>query len=492
MGSSETRVAVLEDDRLTELLLGRNDESRTIGNVFKGRVTDVLPGIQSAFVEIGFERKGFLHINDLAQSSTVLHMHEDVLDGYEEPSRQGNTANIQDLLKEGQEILVQVAKDPIGGKGAKLTTAITLPGRYLVLMPGVKRVAISHRIDESEERERLKSIAERFPFSPHGFIVRTAAQGKSEEVLVADARALVERWEGIIAKAEKSSAPILLYKDLGMIHRMLRDVFTEEVESLIVDDVEEYENIVNSMDTLTPGLSVRVKLYDGEFPLFDEYRVEQEIERIIRRKVWLRSGGYIVIDQAEAMVAIDVNTGRFVGKEDPEQTILQTNLEAAREIARQVRLRDIGGIIIIDFIDMKSEQDRQRVLDALREAVRPDRSRTKIMEISQLGLVEMTRKRVRESLTAAMTQPCPSCRGRGRVLSSSSLIIHVEREINRRFMMSSSRKLLVSLNPDTFEEVKEKLIATAGQLERAYQGEVNFKTDESLALDEVEIDIHDE
>jgi len=491
VGKSETRVAVLEDNQLSELLLERNDENRTVGNIYKGKVIDVLPGIQSAFVEIGSERKGFLHASDLVENSPDFRLDDGNLARDIKADTKVVSRSIQDLCKVGQEILIQVAKDPIGTKGAKLTTAITLPGRYLVLMPGMGRVGVSHRIEEGEERERLRKITENFPFASHGFIVRTAAQRQSEEMLVADAEILAERWEGILSQAKRKPAPVLLYKDLGMIYRMLRDVFTEEVENLIVDDQDEYENIVNSLDTLAPGLAVRVKLYDGDLPLFDEYGLETDIERMFRRKVWLRSGGYIVIDQAEAMVTIDVNTGRFVGRKDPEETILQTNLEAAREIARQIRLRDIGGIIIIDFIDMKNARNKKKVLGALTEATRPDRSRMKIMEISQLGLVEMTRKRVRESLTTALTQPCPACHGRGRVLSTESLINNLEREINRRFMMSSSRKLLVSLNPDTFEQIKEKFLPSVKQLQKAYQGKVNFKMVEGLALDEVEIETQD-
>ncbi len=360
----------------------------------------------------------------------------------------GAGVQIQDLLKEGQEVIVQVVKDPIGTKGARVTSHISLPGRHLVFMPTVDHVGISRRIDNEKERKRLREIINRMRPPGTGFIVRTVAEGVSEDKLVADIRFLIQEWNEVGKSKDHKAAPILLHPDLEMVLRATRDLFTNDVSKLIIDDRDEYERVLAFVETLDPALKAQVELYTGEDPIFDAYGVEQEIRRALNRKVWLKSGGSLIIDQAEALVAIDVNSGRYVGKKNLEETITRINTEAAKEIVYQLRLRNIGGIIIIDFIDMDKPQNREKVFKALQEALGRDRAKTNVLKISELGLVEMTRKRVRESLGRMLNEACPYCEGKGYIRSKVTVVYEIFREIRREAPNFSEQTLVVNCHPE--------------------------------------------
>lgn len=394
--AGQTRVALLEEGVLVELYLEEGPGDRLVGNIYRGRVKNVLPGMQAAFVDIGLARNAFLHAGDLLPPGTPF------------------LPGISDLLKPGQEIVVQVVKEPMGTKGARVTTRITLPGRYLVLMPTVNYIGISRRIEEEEERERLRELALRCRPPGMGLIVRTAARGAAEEDLFREVEVLCALWEKICRRAEEHPVPGLIHRDLELVQRTLRDVFTGDVHRLVVNSRAAYEAIMDWLELVAPALRYRVFLREGE-DLFWFYGLEPEIRRALARRVWLACGGYLVFDQTEALTVIDVNTGKYVGGASLEETVLKTNLEAAREIARQLRLRNIGGIIIIDFIDMSREDHRRQVLKVLEEELARDRTRTQVLGITQLGLVEMTRKKTRPSLAELLLRTCPCCEGQGRV-----------------------------------------------------------------------------
>lgn len=433
----EVRVAVLEDGVLANIFIERSQP--LAGNIYKGRVATVLPGMEAAFVDIGLERNAFLHVADIRSHR---------LGGEELEDPIGRGGVITERLRVGQEILVQVTKEPRGTKGARATTYVALPAHYLVLMPTVSGVGVSRRIEDERERRRLRALAERLRPEGMGLIVRTAAEGVDERELREDLRFLLSLWERVLERARASRAPALLYQDLGLIRRVVRDLFTGDVDRFIVDSREEYERIRDLVGSFAPALRDRVHLYTGPEPVFDAYGIERELERALHRKVWLRSGGYIVFDRTEAATVIDVNTGKYVGKTDLASTIFKTNLEAAQEIARQIRLRDIGGIILVDFIDMESEKHQRAVLEALQEAVRTDRAKVHIMDLTRLGLVELTRKRVYQDLEELLRIPCPYCEGRGRVLSPQSVAVRVQRELRRLAVTSRARCLLVHVHPE--------------------------------------------
>ncbi|MGQ9705549.1 MAG: Rne/Rng family ribonuclease [bacterium] len=483
VGDEEIRVAVVVNEKLAEYYTERKGSRGSVGNICKGVVSDVLPGLQSVFIEIGLEKRGFLHINDVSPYTPgdLTSFYEARLFARLRPR------NVQNLFQKGQEVIVQVAKEGIGMKGPKLTTGITLPGRYLVLMPRTPRIGISHRISNEKERRRLKNILGEIKPKEHGFILRTASQGKSQDDLKKDSEQLIERWSQILEKAKNSRAPVLLYRDIEMIPRVVRDIFTEDVDKIITDDKDSNNEIRSYLETNLPNLTDRLELYKEPFPLFDAYGIEDELKKLYKKKVWLKSGGYIVIDQMEALTSIDVNTGKFIGGRDYQKTILKTNLEAAEEMARQVRLRDIGGIIIVDFIDMDNENDGKKVLETFSEALKNDRSRPYIHELSQLGLVEMTRKRIRESVMERELEPCPFCKGEGKIPSPSTFAIMIEREINRHFMMTGRKHLTVKIHPLNIERIKEKLEPLLSKLSRNINGSVTFIGDYGIILDEIEI-----
>jgi len=439
----ERRVGLVEKGSLAELFIERPSGRGLVGNIYKGKVVRVLAGMDAAFVDVALDKAGFLYVSDVAKptSSADLGMvTENVSDDadVEQPFPRADSfypsqrpSGITDLLHNSQEILVQVAKAPIGTKGARLTTHITLPGRLLVFLPTVDHIGISRRIESDSERRRLKDLVEKLRPPDTGFIIRTAAEGANEDALAADMEFLQKLWDEVYETNQNASAPAQLYQDLDLIRRVTRDLFTADVERLIIDDPEEHRHLLEFVRTFMPALAPRVELYTGDEPLFDALGLEVEIGRALDRKVWLKSGGYIVIDQTEALTAIDVNTGRYVGKHNLEDTITKINLEAVKEIVYQLRLRDIGGIIIIDFIDMERPTNREKIFNALQESLTSDRARTNILKISELGLVEMTRKRVRESLSRSLSETCPYCEGTGLIKSPATICYEILRAVER-------------------------------------------------------------
>jgi ribonuclease G len=451
--SHETRVALLENGHIAELYIERVRERGIVGNIYKGRVIRVLPGMQAAFVDIGLEKAAFLYVADVLDEMKAVERYIDEGEpgealGEGEKGGLPVLPPIEDLLQEGQEVLVQVAKEPIGTKGARITSHISLAGRHLVYMPTVDHVGISRRIENEEEKERLRELIESIKPEGSGFIVRTVSEGKSEDDLRADMEFLSGLWQEICALKRRNPAPCLIYSDLDVISKVLRDILTEDVRRIVVDSKREHGRIVRFIETFMPNLEFTVELYEESEPVFDAFGLEVEIARALGRKVWLKSGGYIIIEQTEALTAIDVNTGRFVGKHNLEDTILKTNLEAVREVAFQLRLRNNGGLIIVDFIDMEKEAHREKVHSALEEALRADRAKTNILKISELGLVEMTRKRVRENLTRTLCEPCPYCEGKGYVKSRATMVYDVFRQLRREIATLPGRQVTLLVHPD--------------------------------------------
>jgi ribonuclease G len=492
-GSNETRIALLEDKELVEVMVERPEAVRRVGDIYKGRVNAVLPGMQAAFVDLGLEKSAFLHASDLQPSDSDL---DDLFEDDEETEerkrggggrgrREEVAPRIEDALRKGQELLVQITKEPIGTKGPRVTTQISLPGRYLVLMPGHDHVGVSRKIEDRAERARLKGLIKEIRPKDAGIIVRTvgAEQGKKE--FQSDIKYLEQLWQKI--ERQRVKAPALLHQEMEFTTGLIRDIFTEDVTQLTLDSKEEYQQILKYLATYAPELKSRVKLYRGEAPIFDHFGIEGEIEKAMERKVWLKKGGYITIDQTEALVAVDVNTGRFTGKKSQEETILKTNLEAAEEIARQLRLRDLGGIIVLDFIDMEEESNRKAVADALRGHLKHDRSRTKAFAVSELGLVEMTRQRQRPSLANYFTENCAACEGSGRVLSLASSTLKIERMLRRVGQRAREKQLILRVHPDVAVHLVEQNADRLGRLERQFRFRVEIRDDPSLRRDEIRL-----
>ncbi|HLK11835.1 MAG TPA: Rne/Rng family ribonuclease [Candidatus Binatia bacterium] len=454
----ETRVAVLEDTTLVDLWIEHRGEQGIAGNIYKGKVVRVLPGMQAAFVDVGLEKAAFLHVSDLGAPDALPP--EVVAEAGGEPSElleatprpPRDPRPIEARLAKGDEVLVQVAKEPMGSKGARVTADISLPGRYLVYMPGTHHLGISRRLEDPVERDRLRAIVEAERPPEGGLIVRTACEGATKKEIHDDVRFLTRLWEKVKRTAEQAVAPALIHRDLDLVLRTMRDLFTSEVERLVIDTPEDHARVLDFARALMPRLAGRVHLYQGATPLFEQHGIEAKIARALERRVWLKSGGYLIFDQTESLTTVDVNTGRYVGKKDQEETILRTNLEAARQVVRQLRLRNIGGIIVIDFIDMESAANRKKVLDALQEETRKDKARSTVLRISELGLVQMTRKRTRESLGQLLTTPCPHCQGSGRVRSAEALAHEALRRAQRAGAgAADGRGIVLHVHPEVAE-----------------------------------------
>ncbi|MFZ5352940.1 MAG: Rne/Rng family ribonuclease [Bacillota bacterium] len=412
-----TRVAALENEELAEIYVERNLNESTVGNIYKGRVENVLQGMQAAFVDIGIDKNTFLYVKDAIPNA--------YFDDDEDNSNylsQYKDVQINDILKTGQEIIVQVVKEPIDTKGARVTTHITLPGRYLVLMPTVEYIGISRRIEDEVERDRLKEVVSSLKPEGMGLIVRTAAEGCTEKDFNEDLDFLLKLWEKIKKNQKSGAAPRIIHKDLNIVYRTVRDMFTKDTDRFVVNSREHYEKVLELVSAISPQLSSRVHYFDKGYDIFDYYHITNQIKKMLSRKVWLRSGGYLVIDQTEALTSIDVNTGKFVGSVDLKDTVLKTNVEAAREIARQLRLRDIGGIVIVDFIDMPDKEHEKIVIEVLKNALKKDRTRTTVFGMTQLGLLEMTRKKVRQRAEDSFMVACPCCEGEGKVLMENQKV----------------------------------------------------------------------
>ncbi|WP_040404905.1 ribonuclease G [Ectothiorhodospira sp. PHS-1] len=472
----ETRVALVENGVLMELSMERARRRGLVGNIYKGRVSRVLPGMDAAFVDIGLERAAFLHASDVAP------VEREELQGGERE----RTEPIQRLLREGQDILVQVIKDPLGTKGARLTTYITVPSRYLVLMPGNTTVGISTRIEADTERTRLKGTVEGLQAElgcSHGFIVRTAAEAAPLEALRNDMIFLVKLWQTIQQAVQKARAGSEVYMDLPLTLRILRDMVGVELEKIRIDSRETVQRVSEFAAQYVPELLDRIEHYPGERPIFDLYNVEDEIQKALERKVELKSGGYLIFDQTEAMTTIDINTGAFVGHRNLEETIFKTNLEAAQAIARQLRLRNLGGIIIVDFIDMTQEDHKRQVLRSLEKAMEKDYAKSQICDVSPLGLVEMTRKRTRESLEHLLCEPCPTCMGRGYVKSAETVCYEMFREILREARQFDARELLVLASQPVVDLLLDEESASVAQLQEFIGIPIRFQV-ESLYTQE--------
>ncbi len=411
IGVSESRVALLEDDDLAEIYIEKPGIERMVGNIYRAKVSSVLPGMQAAFVDIGHEKNAFLYAGDIVAK-------KDYTDDEDDAVQEVRDYNISELVSVGQEVTVQVIKEPIGSKGPRVTTNITLPGRHLVLLPDADYTGVSRRIENEAERSKLKNIAENLKPEGMGLIVRTASEGMEEEDFTDDLSFLVKLWSSIKEKEKNGPVPRCIHKDLNLVYRMVRDMFTKDIDKFILNDRNYYEKVLELTDIVSPELKRRVEFFGKDYDMFEYYQLESKLARALSRKVWLKCGGYLVIDRTEALTVIDVNTGKYVGGNNLEDTVLKTNIEAAGEIAKQVRLRDIGGIIIIDFIDMHEHEHQQMVMDKLKQALKKDRTKTTVVGMTGLGLIEMTRKKVRQELSTILHVDCPYCEGTGKVLSN--------------------------------------------------------------------------
>ncbi|MFN8060563.1 MAG: Rne/Rng family ribonuclease [Vicinamibacterales bacterium] len=539
----ETMVAIVEDDQLTELFIERERSRGVVGNVYKGRVSKVLPGMQSAFVDIGLERDGFLYVSDVIdtidefqrlagsdedddespapraggpESGTEAPEGASGVDagadsgafpvapangsngaGHGRGERRGRPeraqeAKIEQLLKEGQEVLVQVVKEPLGTKGARLTSHVAIPGRFLVFMPAVDHIGVSRKIESREERARLRGIVKQFR-EQHGFtggvIIRTAAGKRPDADIVGDLQYFHEVWTEIRQRSDRLRAPAVLHREQSLVAKLLRDLLTDEFSVIRIDSAVEYQRVVELVTRIMPNLVPRVKHYTREHPLFDEYGVSTEIEKALRSKVWLKSGGYLVINQTEALVAIDVNTGRYVGKKTGrlEDTIVKTNLEAAKEIVRQMRLRDLGGIIVLDLIDMEEKKNRQKVFQALEQELRRDRAPSKAIQVSDFGLIIVTRKRVKQSLERLLTEPCPYCTGAGTIKSTATICFDILNEVRKVSSDFGGQGLMLRVNPEIARALREEEGAVLRDLESVLGRQVTVKSDLRLHHEQFDV-----
>ncbi len=532
----ETRVAILEDDQVVEVFIEREQSRGVVGNIYKGRVSKVLPGMQSAFVDLGLERDAFLYVTDVIDpTEESLEEDEDqpvaplpdpeglftdaAPNGDEGPSdvapdvavpaqvaagpagqagagkdarrgrdreRTPSTTKIEDLLKEGQEVVVQVVKEPLGTKGARITSHISLPGRFLVYMPTVNHIGVSRKIESRDERRRVRAIVQKFKEDtglPGGVIIRTAAVNRPEEDILSDLQYFQTVWTEVQRRRETQRPPAVLYREESLVAKLLRDFLTEQFTAIRIDDETEYQRVVTLVGRIMPNMAARVKKYSKDYPIFDEYGVQGEIDKALRSKVWLKSGGYIVVNQTEALVAIDVNTGRYVGKKTAgrlEDTIVKTNLEAAKEIVRQMRLRDLGGIIVLDFIDMEDKKNRQKVFQAIEQELRRDRAPSKAVQVSDFGLVIITRKRVKSSLERLLTEPCPYCSGTGAIKASPTICYDILTEVKKVSADLDGYSLVLRVNPEVARALREEGRGVFKELEAAVGRPVTVRPDDQL------------
>ncbi|MCL4812867.1 MAG: Rne/Rng family ribonuclease [Vicinamibacteraceae bacterium] len=542
-GDHETRVALLEDDEVVELFIERERQRGVVGNVYKGRVSKVLPGMQSSFIDIGLERDGFLYVSDVINTMAAFDELAGDDDDDEAPPSGGeagvppangaaqgnerdgaaldagaggngaaaqaggpgrprrrsqadpNQPRIEELLKEGQEVIVQVAKEPLGTKGARLTSHVTIPGRFLVFMPTVDHVGVSRKIASREERARLRGIVKAFR-AEHGFgggvIIRTAAAGRPDADIIGDLKYFNDVWNDIRRRSESSRPPAVLYREQSLVAKLLRDLLTDEFSAIRIDNALEYRRVVEFVERVMPPLASRVKQYTKNYPIFDEYGVQSEIEKALRSKVWLKSGGYIVINHTEALVAIDVNTGRYVGKKSEarlEDTIVKTNLEAAREIVRQVRLRDLGGIIVLDFIDMEEKKNRQKVFQAVDAELRRDRAPSKAIQVQDFGLIVITRKRVKQSLERQLTEQCPYCTGAGTIKSASTVCYEILTELRKVKPDANGRGVVLRVNPEIAEALRGEESALLRDAERLFAKRLVVRPDPLLHHEQFDVTV---
>lgn len=489
------KVAIVEDGHLEEYHVERRTDKQLVGSIFKGKVSSIVPGIGAAFIDIGLEKNGFLYVADVVGQG-ILDSEEVVdLENGDKPAGPSGRRDkhepippIQDVLKKDQEVLVQVVKEPFGTKGARLTCQISLAGRFVVFMPHHPHVGISKRIDDRRERERIRQIIKAVDLPKEsGLIVRTAASGAAPKVLERDIRFLIHQWRLIQRRCVMKGSPSLVHEEYGLVLRMIRDVLTESFERVVVNDREEFKQVDHFMRAAVPNLRSKLSLYTGDVPLFTAHGIQREIDRIYESRASLKSGGHLVIEQTEALVAIDVNTGKFTGTRNLEETAFRTNCEAAREIAKQIRLRDLGGIIIIDFIDMETADHRRTVLKILEEALRRDRAKTSFLNLSQLGLVEMTRQRMRKSLESASTTQCPYCQGKGIVKSKETMASEALQKVSQFLRTLKKEHVEMTACPDVIEVLSRENCRVIRALESQTQNRISLVGDPHVHVEEVKI-----
>ncbi len=487
----ETRVAVLEDKRLEEFYVERHDAPRLAGSFYKGRVESILPGMGAAFVDIGLEKNGFLYVSDVIGAPTA----EGGFDLLEDRAAQGAAAkdkagsSISELLKKGDEVLVQIVKEPLGTKGARLTTHISLPGHFLVLMPFSPTIGISKRINDPRERERIKNILKELRMPKEmGLVVRTASQGAQRRELISEAKYLMRLWHGIKERAKRVKAPSIVYEEYELVLRVGRDMMRDDVASVEIDSRIDFKKLVRFLGSFSSSLRAKVRLYRFAPPIFEKYGVEEQVDKLYHRVAYLKSGGHLIIEQTESLVAIDVNSGKFVGRKNLEDTAFRTNMEAALEIAKQLRLRDLGGIIIIDFIDMEFPAHRQKVFKALEDAIARDKAKNNILSISSIGLVEMTRQRMRKSIEGSSYEKCPYCSGRGMIKSAPTVSIEAARKLEKFLSHNRFREVFVSVHPDVSAYISDPKRRIVNLLEKRFRVRIRVMDDASLHMEEVKIE----
>lgn len=489
--SGETWVCILEHGNLYEIFIERDGNRGILGAIYKGRVSKVLPGMQSAFIDIGLHRDAFLYVEDFRENldeyEKMLGIEEDLEGDNEALLGEKMAIRIEEYLQEGQNILVQVTREPLPSKGARVSTYITLPGRYLVLMPFVNYVGVSRKIEDQEERQRLRDIASGLKLEKSGLIVRTAANGVNEEELRSDAEYLNQIWKEIVKKSEHQAIPSLVHQDMDIVLTLIRDYFNADFTKLLIDSEEKYEEIVQYIMRIDPSLSPRVKTYGKKKPILAKYGITRQVEQALKSRVWLKSGGYIVINQTEALVAIDVNTGKYTGTKGLEDTVLKINLEAVSEIARQIRLRNLGGIIIIDFIDMEETSSKEKVFKKLEKELKKDRARTKMLEISEFCLVELTRKTTRKSLDRILSTSCPFCEGKGRLKSASTLSFEILWKLREICETATSERIVVRAHPEVAAHFEEKGLKILKEEMKDCVDNILIKPDANLHYEEFEV-----
>jgi ribonuclease G len=480
----ETRVALLEDGLLSEVFIEREAQRNVVGNIYAGRVTRVLPGMQSAFVDLGLERDAFLYVSDVLEG-----LDENLLSPEEQGGAEHKNVPIEERLQAGEQVLVQVQKEPLGQKGARITSHVSLPGRYVVFMPTVEHVGVSRKITDDEERRRLKAILKeaRGERGGGGFIARTAGQGRSREDFLRDARYLTKAWDEVRALGQRERPPALLHRDLSLVQRLLRDILNEDIAKITLDSEKEFQRTLELVNELQPELAARVRLFAKKENVFEAHGISAELERALLPKVWLSSGGYIVINPTEALVAIDVNTGRYVGKKKLEDTVLQTNLEAAKEVVRQIRLRDLGGIIVVDFIDMEERKSRKQVMAVLEQELKRDRAPSKILQVSEFGLVVITRKRVKQSLERTLCQPCPYCTGSGMIKSVATVCAEIYDEIRKLAPDMRGGAFLLRVNPDVARALAKEQAGVLKDLTGLVGSEIRVQGDPLLHQEQFDV-----
>jgi ribonuclease G len=486
--SLETRVALLEEGRLESFFIERASEDRIVGSIFKGKIQNLEDGLQAAFVDIGRRKNAFIHYWDMIPEDAARLEAEEGVKSKRTRKKRFPPGEMIKKFPVGSEIVIQITKDAIGTKGPRATANLSIPGRYLVMMPGSGLKGVSRKIDDAKERARLKKVLARLPIPEHnGFIVRTAGEGARKTSFVRDVRGLLETWKEIEDGIANKPAPARLYQELDLVERVVRDSMTEDIDRIVIDNREVYDRMKGLAAKISRRAKSRLKLYDGDIPIFEHFHVEKQISSAFRRKVWLESGGYLIIDETEALVAIDVNTGRHKGGNTQEEVILEVNLESADEVARQLRLRNIGGLVVIDFIDMRMKKHQNQVYRRLREALRRDRARTNVYPVSPLGLVEMTRQRVEESIRSATFDNCPYCKGRGKVLSALSMSVDIQRhlhELLRKHHDNGELGLRITIHPHVLDRLRKEDEAVLVELERKYGARLTFAADVNMHIEE--------